>query len=338
MAFASNRKTGITGFLVMLTGTLLLTSCSTSEKVVVPAEQTRLPIEPRSSLLSWHDVTHKSYYGLRGAVKRLVVKPALLLSESNQAVSDEWEYLFNDTGRLTSKFGLGDGVDFKTLYTYSEHGNLTHVASYKANKLWRTSDFEYRDGQLVKINFADHSSSEQGTVKVSLQRVADGWFEIQTPVTEPGLPAYTQFLKDGTLVWSNRGDINNGLGELYYLRTVDSVTSSSVAGEGTVNMKGQGGYRYLYRKDGLLQAVESYNAHANRLFHVTRYAYDNSGLLLSEQREVKDSSLFNEATGESVNYEYQKIDSRGNWTKRKLTVKSVFQVKVFSESRQIEYY
>ena len=339
MAFANNKNWNcIKRLVIAILTVVVLVSCATPEKPVAPPKMDTIQFEPRSSILLWHDATHKSYFGVKGAVKRLVVKPAVLLSEANQMVSDEWEFLFNKNGRLTSKFGLGDGVDFKTLYSYSEQGQLTRVASYKDNKLWRTSDFIYKDGQLVKIQFSDNMSNERQTAKVSRQIVSDGWFEIQKPITVPGLPAYSQFLKDNTLVWSNRGDINNGLGELYYLRTVDSVTSSSVDNNGTVNMQGLGGYRYVYRKDGLLQAVESYNAHANRLFHKTTYTYNEMALLESEKREVKDSSPFNTATDESVSYEYQQIDQHGNWLNRLLTVNSGFQTQVYSESRNIEYY
>lgn len=316
----------------------VMASCTTSEKQTIAPKKDKIKFESRSSLLQWYDVTHKSYYGLKGAVKRLVVRPATLKSDSDQEVSDEWEYLFSENGRLNSKFGLGDGIDFKTLYSYSGQGLLSNVASYKDNKLWRSSEFIHQDGLLIKIQFSDKITNEQNTAKVSRQIVADGWFEIQKPVMTPGLPAYTQYLTDGTLVWSNRGDINNGLGELYYLRTVDSVTSSSVADRDTASMQGRGGYRYVYREDGLLQAVESYNAHANRLFHRTTYEYNDLALLLSEKREVKDTSPFNQATNEYVIYKYQQIDDRGNWLKRKLTVKSGFQTQIFIEARKIEYY
>ena len=339
MVFANNKSlVSFVGYLIASFLTVFLVSCATPEKQSYIPKKDTVKLEPRSSLLLWYDVTHKSYYGLKGAVKRLVVEPAKMVGDSGQEVSDEWEYLFSQSGRLTSKFGLGDGADFKTLYSYTGQGQLSSVASYKDNMLWRTSEFIYNNGQLVKVQLSDKQTNEQNMTKVSRQTVTDGWFEIQKPVTTPGLPAYSQFLKDDSLVWSNRGDINNGLGELYYLRTVDGVTSSSVANNGTVNMQGRGGYRYLYRKDGLLQSVESYNAHANRLFHKTTYEYNDLTLLMSEKREVRDTSPFNQATDETVAYEYQQIDDHGNWLKRKLTVKSGFQTQIFSESRKIEYY
>jgi len=317
---------------------VLMGSCSVPEKKPELPEKQKIALEPRASLLMWHDVTHKSYYGLKGPVKLLVIKPVVLTSESDQVVSDEWEIGFNPRGRVTSKLKRSDGVTLKTLYSYSEQGDLTFVASYEGEKLWRTSGFVYENGELIRIDFSDKKSGEQQTVKVSRQAVTDGWIEIQKPITSPGLPMYSQFLNDNALIWSNRGDINNGLDELYYIRTVDSVTSSSVENTGTVYMQGRGGYRYVYQQDGLLKAVESYNAHANRLFHRTSYRYSDLALLVSEKREVTDTSPFSQAIDESVDYHYSTVDKFGNWTRRTLTVTSKFQTQKFLESREISYF
>ena len=341
MVFASKYFVHVRNWILTvatLTLAMFLISCTAPEQKPSLSDKNDIKLEPRSSLLLWHDVTHKSYFGLKGPVKKLIIKPTAIASHSGEEVSDEWEIDFSPEGRVTSKVKLNDEAGFKTEYTYSTQGVLARVDSYKEKKIWRTSSFIYNNAELVRIDFVDEKSAEQQTIKVSRQKVTDGWIEIQKPITTPGLPMYSQFLNDGTLVWNNRGDINNGLGELYYIRTVDSVTSSSVVNNGTVYMRGTGGYRYGYTADGLLKTVESYNAHANRLFHKTSYRYNALALLVAEKREVTDTSPFNEAINETVDYDYQSIDTHGNWTSRKLTVSSKFQTQVFYESREITYY
>lgn len=336
MGFASSRRLLLLSVASVSVGVLL--SCATQEKQLELPSKSVIKFESRASLLNWHDVTHKSYYGLKAAVKSLVVAPAVLAGESGQAVSDGWELEFNKAGRLTAKRNLNEGQNLRTAYSYSEQGQLKFVASYKDDKLWRTSNFFYNNKQLVKIQFADKTSKEQFEAKVDRQEIPGGWFEIQQAISTPGLPAYSKFLNDNSLVWSNKGDINNGLGELYYIRTVDGVTSSDVSNTGTAKMKERGGYRYVYQKDGLLKAVESYNAHKNRLFHKTSYQYNDLALLVSENRKVLDSSPFNQAVDESVNYKYLQVDKKGNWVKRKLTVTTEFQHQTYLESRKIKYY
>lgn len=336
MGFASSRNLFLLSVASASVGVLV--SCATQEQQLELPSKSVIKFESIASLRNWHDVTHKSYYGLKTTVKSLVIEPAVLEGESSQAVSDGWELEFNKAGRLTAKRNLDDGQKLRTVYSYSEQGQLKFVASYKDDKLWRTSNFIYKNKQLVKIQFTDKTNREQFEVKVARQEIPGGWFEIQEAISTPGLPAYSKFLKDNSLVWSNKGDINNGLGELYYIRTVDGVTSSDVVNAGTLNMKEQGGYRYVYRKDGLLKAVESYNAHKSRLFHKTSYQYNDLALLVSENRKVLDSSPFNHAVDESVNYEYLQVDKKGNWIKRKLRVTTEFQHQTYLESRKINYY
>lgn len=337
MVFVNRQRYLLVGS--MLIATVALTSCVTSDKQRPDLTKiTKVKLESRASLLSWYDVTHKSYYGLKGAVKSLVVEPAILVDPGHQAVNDGWKYIFNKDGRLISKEILGESQNVKTTYSYSEKGMLKFVASYQDNKLWRSSSFIYDNGELVKIQFIDKSSEEQVEAKVLKQNVTGGWFEIQQAINSPAVPVYSKFLSDNSLVWSSKGDINNGLGELYYIRTVDGVTSSDVANPGSMNMQEKGGYRYLYKKNGLLKAVESYNAHKNRLFHRTSYQYDELALLRSEQRKIFDSSPFNKVVAESVNYEYLDIDEHGNWLERKLTSKSEFQQQSYLETRKLTYY
>jgi len=339
MVFA-NKFAGPAGKNIFTLGVygLVAVACSSQKPMPEPPLKGQVVMESRNSLLNWHDVTHKSYFGLKGSVKTLIIKPVVLAENGGQVVSDGWKIHFNSVGRVERKIKLNDPVQFKTEYTYSENGILNLVASYDGKKLWRTSKFIYDEGELVRIDFEDKKSRDQQSIKVDKQKVKDGWIEIQKSISTPGLPMYSQFLNDNSLVWNNRGDINNGLGELYYIRTVDGVTSSSVVNNGTVYMQGRGGYRYVYSKEGMLKAVESYNAHANRLFHRTSYQYDDLGLLISEKREVTDSSPFNEAVNESVKYQYLAIDKKGNWLKRKLTIKSKFQSQEYIESRELIYY
>lgn len=103
-------------------------------------------------------------------------------------------------------------------------------------------------------------------------------------------------------------------------------------------MEERGGYKYVYQKNGLLKAVESYNAHKNRLFHKTSYNYNDLALVISEHRKVLDSSPFNKAVEEKVSYDYLEIDKHGNWLKRKLIVKTEFQQQTYLETRKISYY
>ena len=333
----ANKQNGRWLLILLITG-FTLASCATVEKAERLPLKADVKLEPRQSLLNWADVTHKSYYGLKGAVKSLTVKPVVLIGDSTQAVSDGWLLLFNKQGRLTSKSSLDQQPVLRTAYSYSESGVLKFVSSYKDEELWRTSTFIYQNNQVTKIQFADKKSKQQQTVTVDRQIVADGWFEIETLVGSPGLPIYSRYHSDNSLVWNSKGDINNGLGELYYIRTVDAVTSSDVLNSGTANMQEKGGYRYSYYKDGLLKAVESYNAHKNRLFHTTVYKYNDLALLVSEEKKVIDSSLFNQVVDESASYEYLQIDDKGNWTQRKLRVKTGFQQQAYLESRNIVYY
>ena len=324
------------GFSVFIS--VLMASCASVEDKSSRPSVEAVKLESRASLLNWHDVSHKSYYGLKGPVKELVIKPAAVSGNSSTQVSDEWQLQFNPQGRLISKRKTSGGGEYKSLYKYTEKRQLKLVSSYDGDTLWRTSLFEYDNGKLVKISYSDRKTREQMTTKIVRQPVENGWFDVELMITVPGLPTYSQFTADGALVWSSRGDINNGLGEQFYLRTVDGVTSSSVDNKETAKMTGRGGYRYLYSKAGQLKAVESYNAHANRLFHVTRYNYDDLGLLKTETRNVKDTSPFNEAIDESVKYEYLVIDAHGNWTSRKLKYSSRFQSQEFLEDRVITYY
>lgn len=336
MVFVNNRNFLFLSFVTM--STLVLTSCVTGEKQPERLLESAVKVESRASLLNWYDVTHKSYYGLKGAVKSLVIDPAILISDSRQAVNEGWILLFNEQGRLTSKETLAENDKLKTLYTYSEKGLLDIVSSYRADQLWRSSYFIYEGDQLVKIQFTDKKANEQFEAKVEKQKIPGGWFEMQKAINSPGLPSYSKFLQDNSLVWSNKGDINNGLGELYFIRTVDGVTSSDVLDAGTGSMREMGGYKYVYQEDGLLKAVESYNAHKNRLFHRTTYTYNDLALLRSEQRKVFDESPFNKAVEENINYDYLDIDKRGNWLKRNLTSKTKYQEQSYMETRKITYY
>jgi hypothetical protein len=245
---------------------------------------------------------------------------------------------FNKNSWITNKRKVGASENYKTAYSYSEKGQLTTVVTHRAGKLWRTSVYGFKQDELVSIHFTDEKTKERFTLKAGRQNNANGWFDIQAMIETPGLPSYTQYLSDGSLVWSNKGDVNNGLGELYYLRTVDGVTSSSVVKQDTLHMEGRGGYRYQYYDKGQLSSVESYNGHDNSLFHETRYQYDELGLLLVEERKVTGESPFNQAINEKVNYEYILIDGHGNWTKRKLKYSSRFQSQVYIEVREIGYY
>ena len=316
----------------------LMNACTTVEKPQKPVITDTVIYEPRESLLSWHDATHKSYYGLRGPVKTLTTEPVAVSEMPDQIANDGWELGFNKAGRLIHKKRNSEESVFETTYAYSENNKLKYVSTTLDGKLWRTSSFIYENGRLVRVDFIDQQSGDKFSMLNDRQSTHDGWFEIQSPVEKTELPSYTEYKGDGRLVWSNKGDIANGLGELFYLRTVDNVTSSSVAHQGTEKMVGRGGYRYHYDKNGLLESVESYSAHNNRLFHTTSYQYDELWQLSSEEKRVTGSSPFNQAIDERVDYQYLKIDRYGNWLERKLDYQSRFQSIGYIEKRAISYY
>ena len=295
--------------------------------------------ETRESLQHWYDETYKSYYGLKGPVENLVISPAQ--TSAGEITSDGWKLWFNKRGRLTNKQRIAPESEpaFETNYEYDEAGQtLTRVTSSVDEKLWRSTDYIYEAGQLVRVEYTDHSKNDRFRVKRSRQQTVAGWIDIQLPVEKIEMPRYSEFIRDGMLVWSNKGDINNGLGELYFIRTVDGVTSSSVVNQNTDQMTGIGGYRYQYYDNGLLKTVESYNAHNNRLFHVTTYKYGDLWLLSEEDRQVKDSSAFNQVVPEQVSYDYHSIDVYGNWLQRTLRYTAEHQQQSYQERRSIIYF
>ena len=308
------------------------------DKVSRPSKDT-IKFESRDSLLWWHDETYKSYYGLKGPVEHVVIHP--VRASSGELTNDGWELWFNKQGRLMRKqrFSATPEPEFETIYLYNkEDQTLSRIMSQIEKKLWRSSDYIYKNGQLVRVEYRDNTNNEHFRVKRSKQNTRHGWFDIQMPVEKIEMPRYSEFRKSGELVWSNKGDINNGLGEMFFIRTVDGVTSSSVVNQNTEQMSGRGGYRYRYYDSGLLKVVESYNAHNNRLFHVTNYKYDDLQLLVEESREVKDSSVFDQVIPEKVKYQYLSIDSHGNWLKRVLRYSTKYQQQFYNEKRDISYF
>ncbi|WP_455221472.1 hypothetical protein [Kaarinaea lacus] len=295
--------------------------------------------EARNSLLQWHDETYKSYYGLKGLVEHLDIYPVHTIG--GDVATDGWRLWFNRQGRLTRKqrMAVESEPEFETVYEYQRDGqSLKRIVSNLNGKSWRSSDYVYKADVLIRVDYADQTTNDRFRVKRSRQLVNNGWFEIQSPVEKIEMPRYSEFNTVGELVWSNKGDINNGLGEQYFIRTVDNVTSSSVVNQNTEDMTGRGGYRYRYRDNGLLMSVESYNAHNNRLFHVTEYKYDDLWLLVEENRQVKDSSVFNQVIQEHVSYDYREIDSHGNWLLRILNYSSRHQKQSYEERRKITYF
>lgn len=322
---------------------LAIISCAqldkTAEDKVSRPSKDIIKFESRDSLLWWHDETYKSYYGLKGPVEHVVIHP--VRASSGELTNDGWELWFNKQGRLMRKQRLSatSEPEFETIYLYNkEDQTLSRIMSHLEKKLWRSSDYIYDAGKLVRVEYRDNTNNERFRVKHSRQETNNGWFEIQMPVEKIEMPRYSKFGKGGELVWNNKGDINNGLGEMYFIRTVDGVTSSSVVHQNTEMMSGRGGYRYHHYENGLLKSVESYNAHNNRLFHVTDYKYDDLQLLVEESRQVKDSSVFNQVIPEQVKYDYHAIDSYGNWLKRTLRYSSKHQQKSYDQERSITYY
>jgi phage antirepressor YoqD-like protein len=324
---------------------LLLTvlSCAKLDKTAVeksarPAAES-IRFETRDSLLQWHDETYKSYYGLKGPVEQLVMHP--VHAGAGEIASDGWNLWFNQQGRLTRKQRLAaeSEPEFETVFEYNEDDQtLARIVSRLDKKPWRSSEYIYEAGQLIRVDYWDHTNNDTFRVKRGRLTTVNGRFDSQLPVEKIEMPGYQGFGRQGELTWSNKGDINNGLGEMYFIRTVDGVTSSSVVNPDTQEMAGRGGYRYHYYDNGLLKAVESYNAHNNRLFHVTLYQYDDLWLLLEENREVRDSSVFNQVVPEKVEYDYRVIDSHGNWLHRTLRYSSKFQQQLYDEKRSISYF
>ena len=326
------------GFVVLLT-----VSCGGLEKQDDiksrrPAADS-INFEPRASSQQWHDETHKSYYGLKGPVARLDIHP--VRASSGEVASDGWSFWFNQQGRLTRKqrTAVESQPAFETVYEYNpQDQSLKRIVSRLDEKSWRSTDYIYEVGQLVRVDYADHTNNDRFRVKRNRVSTKNGWFDVQIPVEKIDMPRYSEFNHLGELVWSNKGDMNNGLGEGYFIRTVDAVTSSSVENQNTQKMTGRGGYRYHYYDNGLLRSVESYNAHNNRLFHITNYRYDELWLLVEENRQVKDSSVFNQVIPEQVNYTYHEIDSHGNWLRRTLNYSTRHQNQSYEERRMISYF
>ena len=265
----------------------------------------------------------------------------MVRSDSGELATDGWHLWFNKQGRLLRKQRIApeSEPEFETIFYYDRaNQSLVRKASHLDKKLWRSSDYIYGDGKLIRVEYRDNTNNESFRVKRSRQDTKSGWFEIQMPVEKIEMPRYDEFMRNGELAWSNKGDINNGLGEKYFIRTVDGVTSSSVDNQNTINMVGRGGYRYYYYDNGLLKSVESYNAHNNRLFHTTSYKYDELWLLVEESRQVVDSSAFNQAIPENVNYNYHLIDARGNWLKRVTQYRNKHQQQTYNEIRSITYF
>jgi phage antirepressor YoqD-like protein len=196
----------------------------------------------------------------------------------------------------------------------------------------------YQNGKLAKVQYADHVNNDRFAVQVRRQHTPQGWFETQTPVGKVNVPVYHEFQPGNQLVWASKGGINNGLSSMYYIQTADSVNSSSVANRNTPYMSGQGGYRYHYYDNGLLQSVESYNAHDNGLFHTTTYQYNDLQLLKSERKVVSGDSVFNEVANASVEYHYLSVDRNGNWLRRMLQYQSGNRQASLVEARSIEYF
>jgi len=322
---------------------LLTISCAELDKPVekmpVRPSADSIKFETRGSLSRWYDETYKSYYELKGQVEYVVINP--VRASSGEVTNDGWELWFNKQGRLVRKQRIASKSEpeLETNYTYhKENQTLLRIVSHLDKKLWRSSDYIYEGGELVRVEYRDNTNNERFRVNRSRQNTMNGWFDIQTPVEKIEIPRYSEFKKGGELVWSNKGDINNGLGEMFFIRTVDGVTSSSVDNQNTDKMTGRGGYRYHYYDNGLLKSVESYNAHNNRLFHVTNYKYDDLWLLVEENRQVKDSSVFNQVIPEKVNYDYQSIDSYGNWLQRTLRYDAKYQQQTYDEKRDITYF
>ena len=344
---ASANKMPLLRYIRVATGLLLaivLVCCATLEQPPSRPTLETVTLESRESLLQWHDATHKSYYALKGPVELLVIKPVKIqqsgsASELPDSAGFTWQLRFNKLGRLLHKKRISNDVPFETIYEYRKDGKtLRRVVTNYDGELWRTSDYQYQDDTLAKVEFIDHSSNDRFSIRIYRQKTPLGWFEIQMPVEKIDIPVYDEFHQDGMLVWSSKGGINNGLGALCYIATVDNVISSSVVNRDTPQMKGQGGYRYRYYGNGLLKAVESYSAHGNDLFHTTTYQYDDLQLLVSEQKTVTGGSVFNEAADAAVDYHYHTVDQHGNWLQRTLTYKSGPRQQTITEKRSISYF
>lgn len=344
---ASANKLALQGYgktaAVMLASIALL-SCTLPQPSPSQPGRQSVALASRDNLLQWHDATHKAYYGLKGPVNMLVVEPV----ELEQSTTDEplpqeamftWQLQFNQQGRLLRRSRVGGEALFETVYEYRADGkSLQRVVSYYDGKPWRSSEYMYKDDMLTQVAFRDHSRNDRFAINIFRQPTAQGWFEIQVPLEKIDLPVYNQFHDDGMLVWSSKGGVNNGLGDLYTIATVDNVVSSSVLNRDTAQMAGQGGYRYRYDDAGLLVAVESYSAHGNALFHTTAYEYNDLQLLVSERTKVTGESVFNEAADAAVDYRYRSIDQHGNWLQRTLTYQSGVHRLTVTETRSIRYF
>lgn len=323
---------------------LFVVSCAVPQKKLAPPPPEDVQFESPESLWLWYDPTQKIYYGLKGPVKTLVIKPVSVQSATSdmdvtggEAVG--WRLRFKPGGRLLWKKRTDADAPFETRYEYHPDGqSVKRIASYYDGNLWRSSDYSYQNGKLTIVEYADHIKNDRFSVQVRRQHTPRGWFEIQTPVGKISVPVYHEYQPGNKLVWASKGGINNGLGAMYYIQTADSVNSSSVTNRNTPHMSGQGGYRYHYYANGLLQSVESYNAHDNSLFHATTYQYNNLQLLKSERKVVTGDSVFNEVANASVEYHYQSVDRYGNWLQRSLQYHSGNRRASVVETRSIEYF
>ena len=151
------------------------------------------------------------------------------------------------------------------------------------------------------------------------------------------IPQYRYFNLDNELVWSSKLIVDNGANN-YLLDPADRVSSATVENPFHSTMRPVGGYVYDHNKGGRLTSITSFNSNNNGKYHFTNFAYDNTGLLLSEKKEVVGKSLFNDSVNVMVSYRYDQVDKSGNWLKRTAFIKQENKDRTIVQRRKISYY
>ena len=326
---------------VILTG---LVGCATQALDEKPDEKPQV-IEKRSDLLRWYDETRKVYYDVKGPVKQIIQLPMQRRTDGEiQRLGDVvWEYWFNQSGRLMSKMSRSEKEPLVIRYSYDNSDRIRQIESLINGSLWRDTQFLYSrvEGEFQE-NRQDKKSGSRDQVRHRRVKKGNNWLHLSMPVAAVDIMTGKEFTWENELKWSNKGGINNGLGQRYSIKTRDVITSSDITSEnGQVNVSG--GYRYEHNGNGRLESVTSLSANDRGVYHTTRYKYDGNGLLLSENKRVIGKSLFNDAVDEAIEYDYFSVDQYGNWLERTFThtigVDSERERTVtYSQQRKILYY
>jgi hypothetical protein len=285
----------------------------------------------RPPLSRWYDNSYLEYFDAYGPVRTII--------------SREQKLVFSQNGRLMSLLTQNSDGDFEIRYTYHDDGRLDRITSFRNGGEYRLSEYHYDDdNELQQVRYLDYGSGQQFHSNHKTQPLKTGWFAIDIPVEQIDLPLYKQFNEQGQLIWSSNSDFNNGVGRHFNLSVGDSIFSSHVINEYTLQMQGIGGYGYDYDNQGRLWKVTSFNDNNHNVYHTTTYSYNDQGLIEAETRRMLGKSLFNDSLNpeqpqtQTVNYRYQGTDDFGNWTYRTVIVNSSAKQSRFDEQRRIEYF